>query len=46
MDPNKPVEVQEENEEIYTPGQRAVLRLLQWGAWTAALTAILYVMHS
>jgi hypothetical protein len=46
MEPNKPVEVPEESGETYTPGQRAILKILQLGAWTAAFTAMIYVMHS
>lgn len=46
MEPNKPVEMPEESGETYTPGQRALLKFLQWGAWTAAFVAMLYVMHS
>ena len=36
----------EETKEIYAPGQQAILKLLQWGAWTAAFVAILNIMHS
>lgn len=46
MEPNKPVDMPEESEVIYTPGQRTVLQILQWGAWTAAFAAMLYVMHA
>jgi len=46
MEPNKPADVPEEMKETYTPGQQAILKLLQWGAWTAVFVAILNVMHA
>jgi len=46
MEPNKPVEIPEESETIYTPGQRALLQILQWGAWTAVFVAMMYIMHA
>ncbi len=46
MEPNKPVEIPEESVTIYTPGQRALLRILQWGAWGAVFVAMLYIMHA
>ncbi|MDU2065077.1 MAG: hypothetical protein E6713_09545 [Sporomusaceae bacterium] len=46
MEPNKQLDMSEEVKETYTPGQQAVLKILQWGAWTLAFAAMLYVMHS
>lgn len=46
MEPNKPVEIQEEKEEIYTPGQRFILKIFQWGAWTAGFVALMSFLHS
>lgn len=46
MEPNKPADMPEENGDTYTPGQKAVLQWLCWGAWTAAFIAMLYIMHS
>lgn len=46
MEPNKSVEVPGENGETYTPGQRIILKILQFGAWTVAFIAMMYVMHS
>lgn len=46
MEPNKPVDMPEETRTTYTPGQQAILKLLQWGAWTAAFVAMLNVMHA
>ena len=45
MEPNKQADIPEETTVTYTPGQQAILRLLQWGAWTAAFVAMLDVMH-
>ncbi|CUH95020.1 putative membrane protein [Propionispora sp. 2/2-37] len=45
MEPDGPADRPEEGGAIYTPGQRVVLQILQWGAWTAAFSAMLYVMH-
>lgn len=46
MEPNKPVEIPEASETIYTPGQRALLQILQWGAWAAVFVAMMYIMHA
>lgn len=46
MEPNKPVEMPEESGETYTPGQKAILKILRLGAWTAVFTAMLYAMRS
>lgn len=45
MEPDKQTELPEDGE-IYTPRQKAVLSLLQMVAWTAAFTAILFVINS
>ena len=46
MEHNKPVDMPEDTKATYTPGQQAILKLLQWGAWTAAFVAMLNVMHA
>lgn len=46
MEPNKPADMPEESEEVYTPGQRVILQILRWGAWIAAFMAMVYVMHA
>lgn len=46
MQPNKSAELPEESKADYTPGQRALLQFLQWGAWTAVFVAMLYIMHA
>lgn len=46
MEPNKPADMPEESGEVYTPGQRVLLQVLRWGAWSAAFTAMLYIMHA
>jgi hypothetical protein len=46
MEPNKPADMPEESGEIYTPGQRAILQILRWGAWIAAFMAMFYIMHT
>lgn len=46
MEPNKPADILEETKPTYTPGQQAILKLLQWGAWTAAFVAMLKLMHA
>jgi hypothetical protein len=46
MEPNKPIEAPEDGGETYTPRQRAILKILKLGAWTASFTAMLYVMRS
>lgn len=46
MEPNKPAELPEEDGDTYTPGQKAILDLLQWGAWTAAFVALLFFINS
>lgn len=46
MEPNRPVEAPKESEEAYTPGQKALLKILQIGAWMAVFVAMLYAMHS
>jgi len=46
MEPNKPVDMPEETKATYTPGQQAILKLPQWGAWTAVFVAMLKVMHA
>lgn len=46
MEPNKPADMPEETKATYTPGQQAIINLLQWGAWTAAFVAMLDVMHA
>lgn len=46
MESDKRVDVPDEAEQIYTPGQQVILKLLQWGAWTAIIMVMLYVMHS
>lgn len=47
MEPNKPDDMPAEGGEVvYTLGQRAILQILRWGAWTAAFSAVLYIMHA
>ena len=46
LEPNKPMDESKETTESFTPGQQAFLGFLQWGAWTTAFVALLYVMHS
>lgn len=46
MEPNKPVDMPEGTKATYTPGQQAILKLLQWGAWTAVFVAMLNIMHA
>lgn len=45
MEPNKPMEVPEENE-TYTPTQILILKIMRLGAWTAVFSAMLVAMHS
>ena len=42
---NKPPEITEGSVE-YTPWQKGVLTLLQWGAWGTVFMAIAMIMHS
>ena len=46
MEPNRPLDMPEETKGTYTPGQQAVLKLVQWGAGTVAFVAMLDVIHS
>lgn len=46
MEPKRQADTPEEFEETYTSTQRVILRLLQWGAWTASFVAMLYFMRS
>lgn len=46
MEPNKPVDIPEATSDTYTPLQWRILKLMQWGAWTAAFIAMMYVMDS
>jgi hypothetical protein len=46
MENNKPPEITEGSIEEYTPWQKGVLTLLQWGAWGTAFMAIAMIMHS
>ncbi len=46
MESNKPANFPEVPLEEYRSWQKTVIKFLQWGAWTAAFMAMLYVMHS
>lgn len=45
MEQNKTDLPENENTELYTPGQRIVLTLLKWVAWTASAVAMVYAMQ-
>ncbi|MCM0759543.1 hypothetical protein M7775_13375 [Sporomusa sphaeroides DSM 2875] len=45
MEQNKPELPEAGNTETYTPGQKIVLKVLKWGAWTVSAVAMVYVMH-
>lgn len=46
MKSHEPAEIQKENESGYSNAQRVILSLLQWGAWTAVITAIMHVLRA
>lgn len=46
METNKPPEEIEGSVEEYTPCQRGVLTLLQWGAWGTGFMVIAMILHS
>lgn len=46
MEPRKSAELTKENDDAYTPGQKAILNLLQWVAWTVAFVALLFFIKS
>lgn len=46
MENNKQPQTIESNVEEYTPLQRNVLTLLQWGAWGTTFMAVAMILHS
>lgn len=46
MENNKQPQITESNVEEYTPLQRTVLTLLQWGAWGTAFMAVAMILRS